>query len=368
MRTPLYDLHVRLGARMVPFAGYEMPVQYAGGILAEHRHTRTRASLFDVSHMGQGAITGPDAPVALEALVPGDIAGLAEGRTRYTQLTGESGGIVDDLMVTRLADRLILVVNAATKAGDFAHIAAALGPGYALEPWPDRALLAVQGPAAAAVAARFAPGVEAQAFMTVAEREFAGRPALISRSGYSGEDGFEISLAAADAEAVAETLLDQPEIAPAGLGARDTLRLEAGLCLYGQDIDEATTPVEAGLAWSIGRRRRETGGFPGAEVILRQIAEGTDRKRVGLRLDGRAPARAGAEIMARARDANKGGAIGKVTSGGFGPTVGEPIAMGYVKSEFAADGTEVDIVVRGKPLPAHVSALPFVPHRYFKGG
>ncbi len=360
-RTALYDLHVELGARMVPFAGYAMPVQYPDGILAEHRRCREAAALFDVSHMGQIRLDGADPAGALEALVPGDIRGLAPGAMRYTQFTNESGGILDDLMVTRLGDHLLLVVNAACKAADLAHLEAGLGDGCRPTPLDGRALLALQGPAAAEVLGRFAAGCRGMAFMTAAEFDIDGVPCLISRSGYTGEDGFEISLPADAAPGFARRLLAEEEVAPAGLGARDSLRLEAGLCLYGHDIDATTTPVEAGLAWSIGRRRREEGGFPGAEVIRRQLAEGPPRRRVGLRPEGRAPAREGTEIADPA-----GEIVGRVTSGGFGPTVGGPVAMGYVTAAHARIGAEVALNVRGRSLPARVAKLPFVPHRYHR--
>ena len=357
--TPLHDLHVELGARMVPFAGYAMALQYGGGILAEHNHTRTQAGLFDVSHMGQVTLDGGDPAAALEALVPGDIVGLAPGRTRYTLFTNDAGGILDDLMVTNSGERLSLVVNASRKHDDLAHLAAGLGAGVRAELHDDRALLALQGPAAAAVLARHAPGCAALGFMSAAAMAVAGVDCVVSRSGYTGEDGFEISLSNDAAEGLARTLLGEPEVAPIGLGARDSLRLEAGLCLYGHDIDAATTPVEAGLRWTIAKRRRDEGGFPGAAVILGQLAEGVARRRVGLRPEGRAPAREGAEVVDAA-----GRRIGVVTSGGFGPTVGGPVAMGYVDSGQADDGAAVALMVRGKALPARVTPLPFVAHRY----
>ncbi|MFQ5784048.1 MAG: glycine cleavage system aminomethyltransferase GcvT [Alphaproteobacteria bacterium] len=359
-RTPLYDLHVELGARMVPFAGYEMPVQYAHGILAEHLHTRAKAGLFDVSHMGQVVLRGPGAADALERLVPGDIAGLAEGRMRYTLFTNEAGGILDDLMVTNAGDRLLLVVNAACKHADFAHLGAGL-PGLEVEMRDDRALLALQGPAAAAVLARHAPDCARLVFLTAAEMTVAGVDCLVSRSGYTGEDGFEISLPNEATETLARRLLDEPEVAPVGLGARDSLRLEAGLCLYGHDIDTTTTPVEAGLVWTIARRRRAQGGYPGAETIARQLAEGPRRRRVGIRPEGRAPAREHTVVTDAA-----GRTIGEITSGGFGPTVGGPVAMGYVDADHAEPGSEVALVVRDRPRPARIAALPFVATRYHK--
>ncbi|MCP5366508.1 MAG: glycine cleavage system aminomethyltransferase GcvT [Hyphomicrobiales bacterium] len=358
--TPLDALHRELGAKMVPFAGYAMPVQYEG-IMAEHLHTRAAAGLFDVSHMGQALLTGADPAAAMETLVPGDIAGLAPGHTRYTLLTNDAGGIRDDLMVTRREGDLFLVVNAACKEADFAHIAGALAGRAELRPL-DRALLALQGPAAAAVMARLAPALAQAAFMSFAEVELLGIPCFVTRSGYTGEDGYEISVPPDRAEDLARHLLDQDEVAPVGLGARDSLRLEAGLCLYGSDIDTTTTPIEAGLTWTIGQRRRAEGGFPGAEVILGQIAAGVARRRVGLRPDGRAPARAHTPVTDGA-----GTVIGEVTSGGFGPSVGGPVAMGYVATAQAKAGTPVAFQVRGKHLPGQVVKLPFTTHRYFKG-
>ncbi len=358
-RTPLYALHQSLGARMVPFAGYEMPVQFPAGILAEHLHTRAQAGLFDVSHMGQLRLTGDDPAAALETLVPGDIRGLASMRMRYTLLLNEQGGIRDDLMATRLGDGLFVVVNAATKDADFAHLRDRLGSAARVERLDDRALLALQGPAAAVVLARLAGGIAQLPFMTAAEIMLAGDQCLVTRSGYTGEDGFEISLSAARATALAERLLAEPEVKPVGLGARDSLRLEAGLCLYGHDIDETTTPVEADLGWTVGKRRRAEGGFPGAATILRQLADGSARKRVGIRPDGRAPAREGTPIVD-----GGGTTIGRVTSGGFGPSVEAPVAMGYVDPAHAAEGAAITLIVRGTARPARVARLPFVPHRY----
>jgi glycine cleavage system T protein (aminomethyltransferase) len=361
-RTPLADLHRELGAKMVPFAGYEMPVQYPTGIIAEHQHTREHAGLFDVSHMGQIRLEADNfnaAAAALERLVPGDVAGLQPGRMRYTQLTNPAGGILDDLMVARRGEHLFLVVNAGQKEADATHLRDDLVGRARIETLFDRALLALQGPSAAAVLMRFDSRAAEMGFMTVADLSIQGVPCIVSRSGYTGEDGFEISAAATDAVKVARLLLDHPEVKPIGLGARDSLRLEAGLCLYGHDIDETTTPIEAGLAWSIGKRRRTEGGFPGAASILEQIAQGPTRKRVGIRPAGRAPARENTEITDL-----KGGLIGKVTSGGFGPTLGGPICMGYVHSSHAAPGIEVQLVVRGSPRSARVAELPFVPHRY----
>ena len=360
-RTPLYQLHQSLGARIVAFAGYEMPVQYPTGILAEHLHTRAQAGLFDVSHMGQALLAGADPATALETLVPGDIRGLGPQRMRYTLLLNEAGGILDDLMATRLGDRLFVVVNAATKDRDFAHLQAYLGPAVRIDRLDDRALLALQGPAAAAVLERLAEGIAQMRFMSAAETTLDGQRCLVTRSGYTGEDGFEVSLPAAGAQALAERLLAEPEVKPIGLGARDLLRLEAGLCLYGHDIDETTTPIEADLAWTIGKRRREDGDFPGASIILRQLADGPARKRVGIRPDGRAPAREGTPILALG-----GAEIGRVTSGGFGPSVEAPVAMGYVDIASAAEGTALTFAVRGTARPAHVVQLPFVPHRYHR--
>ena len=361
-RTPLYELHRARGARMVGFAGYDMPVQYPAGIIAEHLHTRAKAGLFDVSHMGQIRLHGAGAVRALEALVPGDLEALAPQRMRYTLLLNEQGGILDDLTVTRVEDGLMLVVNAACKDADLAHLRARLDRSVAIEPQFERALLALQGPEAAAVLARFAPGIECIPFMSSAEIDIAGVPCVVTRSGYTGEDGYEISADGGQAVAIAETLLTEPEVAPIGLGARDTLRLEAGLCLYGHDIDETTTPIEAGLAWTIGKRRRAERGFPGAERILRELVEGSQRKRVGLRPDGRAPAREGTEIRDEA-----GRAVGTVTSGGFGPSVGGPIAMGYVEAGHSATGTKLSLVVRDVPRPAQVAPMPFFPTRYYRG-
>jgi aminomethyltransferase len=358
--TPLDALHRSLGARMVPFAGYEMPLQYPGGILAEHRHTRAAAGLFDVSHMGQLRIGGADPAAALEGLVPGELRGLGVNRMRYTLLLDERGGILDDLMATRLADGFFLVVNAARKSDDLAHLRLHLG-GATIEPLDDRALLALQGPAAAAVLGRLASGVARLPFMAATELSLDGHACLLTRSGYSGEDGFEISVPAAGAPALAERLLAEPEVAPIGLGARDSLRLEAGFCLWGHDIDTTTTPVEADLAWTIGRRRRAQADFPGAQIILRQLTAGPARRRVGIRPDGPAPAREMTPIVdAIGRD------IGRVTSGGFGPTVGAPIAMGYVEIAHAGPGTPIFLVVRGTARPARTTPLPFVAHRYFR--
>jgi aminomethyltransferase len=364
-KTALHALHVELGARMVPFAGYDMPVQYPAGIIAEHRHTRTAAGLFDVSHMGQARLVGDDPTAAFERLVPGDIAGLAPGGMRYTLLLNEQGGIIDDLMATRPVDGsgvLQLVVNAACKDADFAHIASGLAGDAELQRDDDRALLAFQGPEAAAVLTRLAPDAARLAFMQGAPMDVGGHACFVIRSGYTGEDGFEISVANDGAEALARRLLGEAEVAPIGLGARDSLRLEAGLCLYGHDIDTATTPVEAALAWTIAKRRRETGDFPGAAHIRAQLADGAPRRRVGLLVDGRAPAREGAEIVDAA-----GAVVGTVTSGGFAPTLERPIAMGYVAREHAAPGTALALLVRGKPVPAQVTKMPFVAANYYRG-
>ena len=357
--TPLDGWHRARGARMIEFAGYSMPVQYQG-VIAEHTQCRSKAALFDVSHMGQATLSGPTAPAALESLVPGDIDGLKPGRQRYTLLTNEAGGIKDDLMVANLGSgKLFLVVNASRKEDDFTHIAANLPAGVQLQPHDDRALLALQGPAAAAVIARLGPEAAEQPFMGILNVALAGIPCLVSRSGYTGEDGFEISVPADRAEALADRLVAEPEVAPAGLGARDSLRLEAGLCLYGNDIDELTTPVEAGLTWVIAKRRRSTWDFPGAAAIRDQLEHGAVRHRVGIRPDGRAPARAQTDIVA-----DDGTAAGIVTSGSFSPTLNTPIAMGYVRKDLVADGTALHLIVRGKPLSARVVPLPFVSHRY----
>ncbi len=361
-RTPLYPLHRELGAKMVPFAGYEMPVQYPSGIMGEHLHTRSQAGLFDVSHMGQMRLVGADTVRALEALVPGDLQALAPMRMRYTLLLNEQGGILDDLMATRLEHGLFLVVNAARKEADLADLGGRLGTAATVEPLADRALLALQGPAAATVLSRFVDGIARLPFMTAAEVTVDGRKCLVTRSGYTGEDGFEISLPAGDADGLARRLIAEPEVSPIGLGARDSLRLEAGLCLYGHDLDESTTPIEADLAWTIGKRRRAEGGFPGAATVLRQLVEGTTRKRVGILPDGRAPAREDTQIV----DAG-GNGIGRVTSGGFGPSVGGPVAMGYVEPAHAAEGRALELLVRGVPRPARIVRLPFVPTRYYRG-
>jgi aminomethyltransferase len=366
--TPLYELHVALGAKMVPFAGYAMPVHYPPGILKEHLHTRARAGLFDISHMGQAFLIGPDhatTAAALEALVPADILHLEPGQQRYTQLLNAEGGIIDDLMVTKSAaaeddGSLMLVVNAARKEVDYAHVAERLPDGVSLQPAPERALLALQGPEAAGVLAKVSDVAAGLHFMRAATGKVGEFDCHVSRSGYTGEDGFEISVAAAKAEKLARLLLAQEGVQPIGLGARDSLRLEAGLCLYGHDIDATTSPVEAGLAWSIQRRRRTEGGFPGLDRIQRELAEGPARRRVGIKPDGRAPAREGTEVLSLL-----GERIGVVTSGGFGPSVNGPVAMGYVAAAaYAKAGTPVNLMVRGKALGAGIVPLPFVLHRY----
>ena len=367
-RTPLHALHVELNARMVPFAGYSMPVQYEG-ILAEHRWTREHAGLFDVSHMGQRFLSGPDhatTAAALEALTPGSFAGLALKGMRYTLLLNDEGGIVDDLMVTRSNSAeddgaLGLVFNAGRKEVDDAYVRARLPSGVTLLAADDRALLALQGPEAAKVIERHCPKAAALTFMTATSAEFDGIDCAVSRSGYTGEDGFEISVSARDAEKVARALLAEPEVKPVGLGARDSLRLEAGLPLYGHDLDETTSPVEADLTFAIPKSRRASGGFPGAERILRELANGPSRKRVGIRPVGRAPVREGAEIVGP-----DGALIGIVTSGGFGGSVNAPVAMGYVATQFATPGTKVFVRGRRGDEPAEIAAMPFVPHRYVR--
>ncbi|NNE84113.1 MAG: glycine cleavage system aminomethyltransferase GcvT [Alphaproteobacteria bacterium] len=365
--TPLNALHKELGARMVPFAGYEMPVQYPAGIIAEHSHTRTAAGLFDVSHMGQAVLRGDDPAAAFERLVPGDITGLAPGAMRYTLLLNEAGGIIDDLIVTRPGEsgtegQIYLVVNAASKDADFAHISKQLAGSATLERADDRALLALQGPQAAAVLARLAPASGDLVFMRAAAMTIDGVDCFVSRAGYTGEDGFEISLPGDAAEGFARRLLTEPEVAPVGLGARDSLRLEAGLCLYGHDIDTTTTPVEAALIWAIAKARHEAGGFPGADVILEQIANGAARRRVGLLPEGRAPVREGAVICD-----HDGNEIGRVTSGGHSPILERPIAMGYVATPFAEPGTQVQVSLRGRTLAMTIAAMPFVEPKYYRG-
>lgn len=381
-KTPLYDLHLSLGAKMVTFAGYAMPVQYPAGVMKEHLHTREKAGLFDVSHMGLAYLSTTEAPLgsdeahekiaaAIETLVPGEIRKLKKGGVRYTVLLSEDGGVLDDLMVTRvysdeLQGMLSLVVNAATKEQDFALIREKLKDVAKLEIAAGRALIAVQGPKAGAVVSRLFPGADKQPFMSARPHYWPasdnGAYIVLSRLGYTGEDGFEISVPNSHAELLAKALLAAPEVEPVGLGARDSLRLEAGLCLYGHDLTPELSPIEGNIAFAVGKRRREEGGFPGSARIQRELAEGPKRLRVGLRPEGRAPAREGAEIQSV--DGKK---IGEVTSGGFGPSAGAPVAMGYVDAEFSKTGTQVNLIVRGKPLPAIVADMPFVPHRYYRG-
>lgn len=369
-RTPLYELHVSLGGKMVPFAGYDMPVQYPAGVLKEHLQTRSSAGLFDVSHMGQIALRPKsgrieDAARALERLVPQDIVAIAPGRQRYAQFTNEDGGILDDLMVANFGDHLFLVVNAACKEADEAHLRAILSDDCIIDSLADRALIALQGPKTEATLGKLCADAPAMKFMDAGPREVAGLACFVSRSGYTGEDGFEISVPAADAERLAKTLLDNPDVMPIGLGARDSLRLEAGLCLYGHDIDTSTTPVEAALEWSVQKSRRtrgaRAGGFPGAEKILAHFAHGASRRRVGLRAEGRAPVREGALLFA---DSAGGEPIGKVTSGGFGPSLNAPVAMGYVPTSLSALETKLFAEVRGQFLPLTVAAMPFVKNTY----
>lgn len=366
--TPLHALHRELGARMVPFAGYEMPVQYPLGVMKEHLHTRTQAGLFDVSHMGQIMLSGPDAARALETLVPVDIVDLPVGMQRYALFTNDQGGILDDLMVARLGDeQWLLVVNAACKDQDLAHLCEHLAGQCKIESlFEERALLALQGPQAAAVLTRLAPSVAGMTFMQFARVSILGSDCFVSRSGYTGEDGFEISVPAAEADALARRLLAEPEVEAIGLGARDSLRLEAGLCLYGHDMNSDTSPVEASLLWAISKARRadgaRAGGFPGAEQIFAQQQNGTDRKRVGLLPQERTPVREGALIVDEHDQT-----IGLVSSGGFGPSLGGPLAMGYVESRFSALDSEVFALVRGKKVPLRVSKMPFVAQRYFRG-
>lgn len=369
LTTPLNALHIELGARMVPFAGYSMPVQYPMGLMAEHHHTRTAAGLFDVSHMGQLKLVGPDAAAAFETLMPVDVLDLPVGKQRYGLLLNDEGGIIDDLMFFRMAQgELFVIVNGACKVGDIAHIQARIGQRCQVIPMPDQALLALQGPQAAAVLARLAPGVDKLVFMTGGHFDIAGAQCFVTRSGYTGEDGFEISVPAAQAEALARTLLAQPEVKPIGLGARNSLRLEAGLCLYGNDIDTTTTPPEAGLNWAIQKVRRtggaRAGGFPGADKVLAQIDSPATltRKRVGLVALERVPVREHTELQNES-----GERIGEVTSGLLAPTADKPIALAYVMPAHAAPGTRVNAMVRGKAVPMEVAATPFVPTRYYRG-
>ena len=369
-RVPLHDLHVARGGKIVPFAGYEMPVQYAAGVLKEHLHTRASAGLFDVSHMGQIVLRPKsgnvkDAARALERLVPQDIVAVAPGRQRYAQFTNDSGGILDDLMVANFGDHLFLVVNAACKTEDEEHLRKHLSDICTIEPLTDRALIALQGPKAAEVLAKHAPTAAAMKFMDAGPHKVLGIDCFVSRSGYTGEDGFEISIPAKDAERLAKALLADSAVLPIGLGARDSLRLEAGLCLYGHDIDTTTTPVEGALEWSVQKSRRtggaRAGGFPGADFILKQFDNGASRRRVGLRAEGRAPVREGAALYASETSADT---IGTVTSGGFGPTLNAPVAMGYLPASLSTEGTIVFADVRGQRLPLRVSAMPFVPNGY----
>ena len=368
LKTPLHALHTELGARLVPFAGYEMPVQYAGGLIAEHRHTREAAGLFDVSHMGQLRLVGADAAAALETLMPVDVLSLGVDRQRYGLLLSDEGSILDDLMFVNRGDHLFLIVNGACKQADIAHIQARIGDRCRVEPMPEQALLALQGPQAARVLERLVPGVGALVFMTGGAFAWQGAPLYITRSGYTGEDGFEISLPGDRAEAFARALLAQPEVQPIGLGARNSLRLEAGLCLYGNDIGTTTTPVEAGLNWAMQKVRKgggaRAGGFPGAARVLAQL-DGTqpvERQRVALMARQRVPVREPAEL--RNLD---GQSIGQVTSGLLSPMLDKPIAMGYVRPGYAPVGTELFAMVRGKPVPMDVVATPFVPTRYYRG-
>jgi aminomethyltransferase len=372
LTTPLHALHGELGAKMVPFAGYDMPVQYPTGVLAEHNWTRSSAGLFDVSHMGQCFLIPEDgrfetAAAALESLVPADVMALKPGQQRYSQFTNAEGGILDDLMITRLGHPghehwLYLVVNAACKDADYAHMRAHLPGGVTLKIADDLALIAVQGPEAVAAVATLAPDLSGLKFMSSVDLPLDGIWAHVSRTGYTGEDGVEISVKSADAVALTRKLLADPRVKPIGLGARDSLRLEAGLCLYGHDIDTTTSPIEAGLTWSIQKRRRAEGGFLGAARIQKELAEGAPRLRVGILPDGRAPAREGTVVKSA-----DGQPIGTVTSGGFGPTINGPLAMGYVNRRFAEPGTPVLLEVRGKDLPGKVVTMPFAPHRYVRG-
>ena len=369
-RTPLHALHIALGGKLVPFAGYEMPVQYAPGVLREHLHTRSKAGLFDVSHMGQIALhaksgRAEDAALALERLVPQDIVAVAPGRQRYAQFTNENGGILDDLMVANFGDHLFLVVNAACKAEDEAHLRKHLSDVCIIDPLPDRALIAMQGPRAQSALAKLCADAPAMRFMDSGPHEVDGLDCFVSRSGYTGEDGFEISVPADDAERLVKKLLENDDVRPIGLGARDSLRLEAGLCLYGHDIDTTTTPVEGALEWSIQKSRRHSGaragGFIGADKILAQLEKGAPRRRVGLKAEGRAPVREGAALFADSASVEP---VGSVTSGGFGPSLNAPVAMGYLPASLAAPGTQVFAEVRGQRLPLKVAATPFVPNTY----
>lgn len=367
LQTPLYQAHIDAGAKMVPFAGYEMPVQYPLGVKKEHLHTRDSAGLFDVSHMGQLLLKGSEAAAFMETLVPVDVIGLEAGKQRYAFFTNDQGGIEDDLMIANLGDELFVVVNAACKAQDIAHIQSHLPQGVELEVIEDRALMALQGPKAAEVLARLAPVVSDMVFMDVVRTSIQGVECIVSRSGYTGEDGYEISVSAEQAKELAQALTAEAEVEWIGLGARDSLRLECGLCLYGHDLDTTTTPVEASLLWAIQPVRRKggerEGGFPGADVILNQIVtKDVARKRIGLVGQTKAPVREGAELF----DAQDN-LIGKVTSGTAGPNAGKPVSMGYIETSFASVGTEVFAEVRGKKLPMTVEKMPFVPQRYYRG-
>ena len=368
LKTPLHALHLELGARMVPFAGYEMPVQYPAGLMAEHKHTRSAAGLFDVSHMGQLRLVGADAAAAFESLMPVDVVDLPVGKQRYGLLLTDEGGIIDDLMFTRREDDLFVIVNGACKVGDIAHMQARIGSRCQVIPLPDHGLLALQGPQAVTALSRLLPGVEKLVFMSGGTFIWEKAELFITRSGYTGEDGFEISVPGDKAEALARALLAQPEVAPIGLGARNSLRLEAGLCLYGNDIDTTTTPVEAALTWAIQKVRRtggaRAGGFPGADKVMGQLDGRVPvaRKRVGLKALERVPVREHTPLQ----DAS-GNTIGEVTSGLLGPTIDQPVALAYVDAALAASGTCVNALVRGKAVPMEVSALPFVPNRYYRG-
>jgi len=366
LQTPLHALHLELGARMVPFAGYAMPVQYPAGIIAEHRQCRDSAALFDVSHMGQLRLVGPDSAAALETLVPQDVLDLPAGKQRYAFFTNAAGGLLDDLMITRRADDLFLVVNAGCKDADTRHLVTEIGHRCQIVPMPDHALLALQGPKAVDALARINGGVAALTFMSGGHFALAGADCFVTRSGYTGEDGFEISVPATHAIALARTLLAQPEVGAAGLGARDTLRLEAGLCLYGHDIDTATTPVEAGLTWAMQKVRRpggaRAGGYTGQDALGAQLTQGATTRRIGLTGLERTPVREGAPLVD-----GHGHPVGRVTSGTVGPSVGQPIAMGYVAADHAGIGSELFAEVRGKRVPMRVTAMPFAPHRYFRG-
>ncbi|MCJ0763942.1 glycine cleavage system aminomethyltransferase GcvT [Variovorax sp. CYS-02] len=369
LKTPLHGLHLELGARMVPFAGYSMPVQYPAGLMAEHHHTRSAAGLFDVSHMGQLRLVGPDAAAAFETLMPVDVIDLPVGKQRYGLLLNGEGGIIDDLMFVNRGSDLFVIVNGACKAGDIAHIQARIGARCEVIPMPERALLALQGPQAAQALSRLLTHIEKLVFMTGGHFTWEGADLFITRSGYTGEDGFEISVPDSHAEGLARTLLAQPEVQPVGLGARNSLRLEAGLCLYGNDIDTGTTPVEAGLTWALQKVRRaggaREGGYPGAAKVMAQLQDAAGaltRKRVGLVALERIPVREHTELQDAA-----GRRVGEVTSGLLGPSIDRPVAMGYVDAAQAAPGTRLNALVRGKPVPMEVSPMPFVPNRYYRG-